>query len=144
MSNPFRDPSQLSHIFPILSGQAQDDDAIRVILLTGSGRAFCAGADLGLSDPEPCGFARALGDYDGSELSVPPDQAGAVSLQAHPDTPFGIAYPALPYLALRYPTRTLPYPTLPYPTLPEPYPTLPLRHPAIPHPSPLSPTLTIP
>jgi len=61
---------------------AQSDDDTRVILVTGQGKAFCAGADLGLSDPEPRGFADALGGYDGTELSVPADHAGMVTLQA--------------------------------------------------------------
>lgn len=61
---------------------AEADDETRCILVTGAGKAFCAGADLGLSDPEPRGFADALGDYDGSELSVPADHAGMVTMQA--------------------------------------------------------------
>jgi 2-(1,2-epoxy-1,2-dihydrophenyl)acetyl-CoA isomerase len=56
--------------------QAQMDDAVRVILFSGTGRAFCAGDDLkgyltaeteadALVPPLPAGHATALGTYDG-------------------------------------------------------------------------------
>ncbi len=56
--------------------QAQMDDAVRVVLFTGTGRAFCAGDDLkaylsaeheadALVSPLPAGHATAIGTYDG-------------------------------------------------------------------------------
>ena len=62
--------------------EADADDETRAIVMTGAGKAFCAGADLGLSDSEPRGFADAIDTYDGTELSVPADHAGRVSLRA--------------------------------------------------------------
>ncbi|MGE0282123.1 MAG: 2-(1,2-epoxy-1,2-dihydrophenyl)acetyl-CoA isomerase PaaG [Rhizobiaceae bacterium] len=41
--------------------RAHDDDAIRAVLLTGSGRGFCAGQDLGDRDPRKGGPAPDLG-----------------------------------------------------------------------------------
>ena len=43
-------------LIDVISG-AQDDEKTRCILLTGSGKAFCAGADLGLKEDPPPGFA---------------------------------------------------------------------------------------
>lgn len=56
--------------------QAQMDDAVRVILFSGTGRAFCAGDDLkgyltaetetgSLVPPLPAGHSTAIGTYDG-------------------------------------------------------------------------------
>ena len=56
--------------------QAQMDDAVRVVLFTGTGRAFCAGDDLkdyltadneadALMPPLPAGHSTSLGTYDG-------------------------------------------------------------------------------
>jgi len=56
--------------------QAQMDDAIRIVLFTGTGRAFCAGDDLehyltaeteadALVPPLPAGHSTPLGTYDG-------------------------------------------------------------------------------
>lgn len=46
--------------------EAESDPAVRVIVLTGSGRAFCAGADMG--DLDSIGGAQASGDIDVSTL----------------------------------------------------------------------------
>jgi len=67
--------------------QAQMDDSVRVVVFTGSGRAFCAGDDLkayssGKNDtsqhmpPIPAGHADAIGTYEGlRQLSQPVNTA---------------------------------------------------------------------
>ena len=67
--------------------QAQMDDSVRVVVFTGSGRAFCAGDDLkayssGKNDtsqhmpPNPAGHADAIGTYEGlRQLSQPVNTA---------------------------------------------------------------------
>ncbi|MBX8814698.1 2-(1,2-epoxy-1,2-dihydrophenyl)acetyl-CoA isomerase, partial [Ochrobactrum sp. MR34] len=41
--------------------RAHDDNAVRAVCLTGSGRGFCAGQDLGDRDPRKGGAAPDLG-----------------------------------------------------------------------------------
>ena len=59
--------------------QAQMDNSVRVIVFTGTGRAFCAGDDLkayaqglraeqGLVPPQPPGHDNAIGTYDGLRM----------------------------------------------------------------------------
>lgn len=56
---------------------ADQDDAVRVIIVTGAGRAFCAGADL---DPETFGKRRAAAR---SMEGAPRDKAGQLTLKLY-------------------------------------------------------------
>ena len=70
--------------------QAQMDDAVRVVIFTGSGRAFCAGDDIsgrapafaaeGLVPEIPPGHADAIGTYDGLRAISQPLNAAVRSL----------------------------------------------------------------
>ena len=60
--------------------QAQMDNAVRVMVFTGSGRAFCAGDDISgqkkpisgepLMPPIPAGHDNEIGTYEGLRLSL--------------------------------------------------------------------------
>lgn len=58
-----------------LLDQAESDPAVRVIVVTGSGKAFCAGADMG----DLTSFSGSLGDADGTDV-------GALVGNRHPYT----------------------------------------------------------
>ncbi len=69
--------------------QAQMDDGVRVIIFTGSGRAFCAGDDIsgkprgehkGLVPEIPGGHRTAIGTYDGLRFLSQPIAAGIRAL----------------------------------------------------------------
>ena len=70
--------------------QAQMDDAVRVVIFTGSGRAFCAGDDIsgraadfsadGLVPEIPPGHADAIGTYEGLRAISQPLNAAVRSL----------------------------------------------------------------
>lgn len=82
-------PDRLNAFTATMAGELVDafdtadaDDSVRVVVVTGSGRGFCAGADLGAGagtfDREELDASRrALGEVDG----VPRDGGGTVSLR---------------------------------------------------------------
>jgi enoyl-CoA hydratase/carnithine racemase len=75
-------PHRLNAFTHVMSGelvaacdQAEADDKVRAVIVTGSGRAFCAGADL---DPAAGQFDTDIGD---SDTEPPRDDGGVVALK---------------------------------------------------------------
>lgn len=85
-------PDRLNAFTPIMRREmiealdtADGDDAIRVVVVTGSGRAFCAGADIGGDGGKPFSYAGAgkrdaLSDTD-EIVGLPRDGGGIVALR---------------------------------------------------------------
>ncbi|NIH84537.1 enoyl-CoA hydratase/carnithine racemase [Amycolatopsis granulosa] len=72
---------EMAHELIAAFDAADADDAVRVVVVTGAGRGFCAGADLGRGagtfDRGAIGDVRGFGEIDG----VPRDAGGAVALR---------------------------------------------------------------
>jgi enoyl-CoA hydratase/carnithine racemase len=71
--------ARMGHEVAAAIGEAEHDPAVVGIILTGAGRGFCAGADMGMlasvTDPDGDGGARerAAGEIIGSSVAVPGD-----------------------------------------------------------------------
>ncbi|MEB3049919.1 enoyl-CoA hydratase-related protein [Mycolicibacter sp. MYC123] len=78
-------PDRLNAFTQVMAGElvaacdlADDDDAVRAVVVTGSGRAFCAGADL---DPAAAEFSQAPDAELLFDDGVPRDTGGVVALR---------------------------------------------------------------
>ncbi|MEB3063219.1 enoyl-CoA hydratase-related protein [[Mycobacterium] zoologicum] len=78
-------PDRLNAFTQVMAGElvaacdlADDDDAVRAVVVTGSGRAFCAGADL---DPKAVEFSQAPDAELLFDDGVPRDTGGVVALR---------------------------------------------------------------
>lgn len=78
-------PDRLNAFTQVMAGElvaacdlADDDDAVRAVVVTGSGRAFCAGADL---DPKAAEFSQAPDAELLFDDGVPRDTGGVVALR---------------------------------------------------------------
>ncbi len=81
-------PGRLNAFTPAMAGElvaafdlADADDAVRVVLLTGAGRGFCAGADLAAGRATFAGRGEADAGAGGTIAGVPRDGGGIVSLR---------------------------------------------------------------
>jgi enoyl-CoA hydratase/carnithine racemase len=87
---------RMEHEYRWCMATADGDPAVRVIVVTGAGRGFCAGADLGgLGDMAGAGRYEAAGDRDrGVPLTTP--GAGVRPDFEHPHTfPLGLSKPVI-------------------------------------------------